>query len=61
MLDLLDEESVSVEKAVIELVYKFDENSYREYLKSESIAKVRFKLLFFVHKHIYIYIYTYGH
>ena len=30
---------------MIELVYKFDEKSYRRCLKSESIAKVRFKFL----------------
>ena len=34
---------------MVELVYKLDEKSYRECLKGESIAKVRF----FVHKHIY--------
>ena len=32
ILNLLDEESVSGE-AVVELVYKFDEKSYRECLK----------------------------
>ena len=36
---------------MVELVYKFYDNSYCECLKSESIAKVRFKH-FFVHKHI---------
>ena len=33
-----------LEKPVVELVYKFDEKSYRECLKGESIAKVRFNL-----------------
>ena len=33
---------------MVELVYKFDEKSYRE-----SIAKVRFKKKFFVDKHTY--------
>ena len=32
--------------AVVELVYKFDEKSYRECLKGELIAKVRFKIFF---------------
>ena len=32
ILDLLDDESV-LEEAVVELVYKFDEKSYRECLK----------------------------
>ena len=29
-----------LEKAVVELVYIFDEKSYREFLKGELIAKV---------------------
>ena len=41
---------------MIELVYKFDENSYCVSSKGKSIAKVRFKL-FLDHKHINIYIY----
>ena len=36
-----------MEKEVVELIYKFDEKSYRECLKSESIVKVRFKFMFF--------------
>ena len=35
---------------MVELVYKFDEKSYCECLKGESISKVCFKY-FFVHKH----------
>ena len=35
-----------LEKAVVKLVYKFDETSHHECLKSESIAKVRFKKIF---------------
>ena len=42
ILDLLNEESISGEK----LVYQFDEKSYRECLKGESIAKVQFKFFF---------------
>ena len=48
-IDLLDVESISGACSG-ELVYKFDEKSYRE---CESIAKVRFKFVL-VHKHIYI-------
>ena len=40
-----------LERAVVELVYKFDEKSYCECLNGESISKVRFKY-FFVHKHM---------
>ena len=39
-----------LEKAVVELVYKFDKKSYRKCLKGESIAKIRLQYL--VHKHI---------
>ena len=47
-----------LEKAVVELVYKFDEKSYRECEKvSRSLKYVRFKIIF-VHKHIYIYMDT---
>ena len=55
ILDLLNEESF-LEQAVVELVYKFDEKSYCVSLKSESIAKVRFKIFFGpqTYKHIYI-------
>ena len=31
---------------MVELVYKLDEKSYRESLKSESIVKVRLKFIF---------------
>ena len=41
ILNLLNEEHISGER-VVELVYKLDEKSYCECLKSESIAKVRF-------------------
>ena len=46
-----------LEKAVVELVYKFDEKSYRECLKGESIAKVRFNFFcpqIYLYTHIYI-------
>ena len=42
ILDLLNEESISG-AAVVDLVYKFDENSYCECL---SISNVRFKKIF---------------
>ena len=47
-----------LEQTVVELVNKFVEKSYCDCLKSESIAKVRFKY-FFVHKHIYLSTYIY--
>ena len=44
-----------MECAVVELVHKFDQKSYRECYKGESIAKVRFKYIyFFVPEHIYL-------
>ena len=43
--NLFNKENVSGESRV-ELVYKFDEKYYRECLKGESIAKVRFKFFF---------------
>ena len=57
ILDLLNEKSVSGAHRV-ELVYKFDEKSYCECLKGESISKVRFKYFFHPQTHIYIYIWT---
>ena len=36
-------------KAVVELVYKFDEKSYRECLKRQVVSEVRFKIIFFDH------------
>ena len=61
ILDLLNEESISV----VELVYKFDENLTANVWKGELIAKVRFKFIL-VHIHlylrnVYICIYIYGH
>ena len=35
-----------LEKVVVELLYKFDEKSYRDCLKGELIAKVRLKNIF---------------
>ena len=39
---------VFMECAVVELVYKFDEKSYRECLK----RSLKYDSIFFVHKHI---------
>ena len=42
-----------LERAVVELVYKFNELSYHECLKSELIAKVRFEIFFCPRTYIY--------
>ena len=52
ILNLLNEK-VFLEHAVVELVYKLDEKSYRECLVSRSLKYDS------VHKHIYVYIYIY--
>ena len=43
ILDLFNE--AFLKHAVVELVYKFDENFYCEYLKGESIAKYDKKIV----------------
>ena len=37
---------VFLEKAAVEIVYKFDEKFYRECLRNESITNVRFNFIF---------------
>ena len=48
-----------LEKAVVEIVYKFDEKSYLEIKKKVSRSLKYNIYIFLVHKHVYIYIHTY--